>query len=534
MTNFLKKVLITSVSLCSLIGVIGCQRPSGDSPTGEDPSDIVYLNINLSRANLRAQGDTPSVNKDLQDREDKVSNLYTFLFPYGVNGTIGKHVADTPDKLANIQVAVKPGRYDFYFVANVPDAMKSEMESINDAATLLEKMKELQTFSDWKGIDNSKIGFLMARIYKNQDVPKGGTKTAPQQWTPKLPAQGQQKPVSSYGEDYQQSTTPNSVNLVRSTAKVEINLKGPGADRVKEVNYHNAAKEASFMELSDDAARPQHEAKVSFTGSALTGKQVLVYPPERLFTKTETAPAWIKSGNDWIGQNGAENFVELIMNSGRVYRIPVITATPQEIAGHADGYLGLAREASTKANFNVIRNHHYSFNITIPEDDKDLVVEYKVMPWTLVKSYIDFGVINVETETTTQNISVENHGVEIKPDQPNVILLHSGQATQVRIKFKIEKPIGAVWGFSLSNTLDFSIELYDRGGSTPIDGTMGVIGETPSLVDVVIKPTKKYINGVDRSTELYLLVNGEEVQLCKELSSTETGPGKRYRIVQTS
>ena len=125
------KVLSTYTLQCTLVlllslvwgGLVGCSS-SQSSPNGNGEN---YLSVNL---NLRAQEDGKNtLNKDLQDEEDKVHELRIMLFQggdlkynlcYNVPGGTGTDFTFNGDPTVRRAVfrLPKPGVYDMVVIAN--------------------------------------------------------------------------------------------------------------------------------------------------------------------------------------------------------------------------------------------------------------------------------------------------------------------------------------------------------------------------------------------------------------------------------
>ena len=162
-----------------LLSLLGCEKlifdETVEDKSGSDPK--VYLSVS-TRAAQSKSGLRSSINTDTIF-EDHVHSLAMVIFesesdnvvgePY-FNSNLGSGVASYA-----FTVEMKPGNYDFYFIANVPN-LETDINNISNSADLVSLMNSLSTLDGdlYKGATSSK-GFPMARIYMGQKVDAGGT-----------------------------------------------------------------------------------------------------------------------------------------------------------------------------------------------------------------------------------------------------------------------------------------------------------------------------------------------------------------------
>lgn len=497
--------LLVGLALLSLLGLPSCTKQDDVPESGTD----VYMSFQMSQvasgSGVRVQGSSPSINTDVKDREDFVSRFGVFIFETGASGT---KVAEKFSEYAFFVMKFKKGIYDFYFIANYPPSDETSLSQMSKSQ-LETYLQTLKPYALYHVPSSAGPFFPMARVYRDQTISGDGTLMAPIPFRPVVGTTNQLIPISSLGNDWQStSNIQDQVRLVRANAKIDLTINGEGAVDVAKVEYYNAAANYTFAELN---SRPASQALLTsplvFNYTAPTPTtgviQTKLYVPERLFNATE-----IKGWDTATDQaQGGVNYIQIIMKSGRTYRVPVVSNGPET------GYQTFAKDA-TRADYNVIRNHHYKYEIAIAKDSKELVVKAVVLPWTLVESEISFGKIVFEKDFTLPP------GTSMSGDK--IIEVH--QQTSVKVKFRLKGPKGAIWRATLTNGLDFSLQ----ADGTSSGGVTGIADPDTEYV-MVITPLKPF-EGTPRVTEFYITVNGAEVPLVT--GSEEIGPGKRYVFKQ--
>lgn len=496
--------LLIGLASLGLLSLASCTTREDVLESGSD----VYMSFQMSQVSstngVRAQGLSPSINTDVQDREDFVSRFGVFVFETGTNGP---KVAEKFSEQAFFVIKFKKGTYDFYFLANYPTSDEAQLSQMSKPQ--LETY--LQTLKPYT-LHNVPLSagpfFPMARVYRDQTISGNGSPMDPIPFKPVVGTTNQLIPVSSLGNDWQSASgIQDQVRLVRVNAKIDLNITGAGVPDVVKVEYYNVARNYTFAELKP---RPASQVALTtpvafnYTAPASAGTiETKIYVPERLFNTSETK-GWDTTTDQ---AQGGVNYIQITMTSGRVYRIPVVSNGP------ATGYQTFAKDA-TRADYNVIRNHHYKYDIAIAKDAKELVVKAVVLPWTLVESEISFGKIEFDKEFSL------SAGATMSGDK-KTIEVH--QQTPVTVKFKLKGPKGAIWRATLTNGLDFSLKADGTNG-----GVSG-IADPNTEYTMVVTPLKPF-EGTPRLTEFYITVNGTEVPLVTD--SEEIGPGKRYVFKQ--
>ena len=226
----------TLVLILSLVwgGLVGCSS-SQSSPNGNDEN---YLSVNL---NLRAQEDGQNtLNKDLQDEEDKVHELRIMLFQggdlkynlcYNVPGGTGTDFTFNGDPAVRRAVfrLPKPGVYDMVVIANEQvDPMQSpsittKLNGIARRDQLDDIRINMPTIYKAGTLPNIKLRSPMTAEYKNVDMNHSGTQATPYQIILPTPSHG--------------------VELLRGMAKVELLLK----DMIEVEELANNQKKYSWI-----------------------------------------------------------------------------------------------------------------------------------------------------------------------------------------------------------------------------------------------------------------------------------------------
>ncbi|MBR8730439.1 hypothetical protein IX332_001783 [Porphyromonas levii] len=477
--------LLVGLALLSLLGLASCTKQDDVPESGTD----VYMSFQMSQvasgSGVRAQGSSPSINTDEKDREDFVSRFGVFIFETGASGT---KVAEKFSDQAFFVMKFKKGTYDFYFIANYPTSDETRLSQMSKSQ-LEEYLKAPKPYTLHNVPSEAGPFFPMARVYRNQTISGNGTMMAPIPFKPRVGTTNQLMPVSSFGNDYQSKTTQETVNLVRACAKLSFTLSGNGVQDIDSVKYHNVAADYTFMETPDRNYNSGTVQELVFTKDAsnpanpITAK---VYVPERLF----------KSGTSWADHttNGI-NFITITMKSGKEYEIPVITN--DKISG---SYMDFA--IGTGANYSVIRNHHYMYNIKVPEDNKELDVQFQVMPWNLVESEMSYARPSYELEIT-------QGGQTFKKIKEEVILHDdaSYKPTSAKIRFKIIAPKGALWTATITNGRDFIL-------SGDVAGLIneGIVTGEGEWHEMIITPRYSF-DKEPRYTQFYITVEGKEIYL---------------------
>lgn len=509
MNDFNKLFWLSISAFVLTLAFSSCKKDDVVQPENDE---VVYMSFQMafSAKNMatRSQGDNPSINTDDDDQEDYVNKLAVLVFESA--GT-GAKIAEEYTSASFFKMKMKPGTYDFYFIANYTDT-DAAIAALASKAAVDAYLQSGKAFASYQGAKTDAVLFPMARVYRSQSITVGGTFYAPLPFNPQVGtvADKQLKPVSFFWQDWQGASTQQTVNLVRANAKISLNIGGEGKSDVAKLEYVNAAQNYTFAQMPEASLPDQSVAATqafSYNKPAAGATENIVtrlYVPERLFAATETT-GWDTTAD---APQGMVNYIRITMTSGNVYRIPVVTNTIPT----GTKYLDIARD-NTQADYNVIRNNHYLYNITIPMDAKEIVVTAVVLPWTLVESEISFG-----QTIFNGNFSFPEQGGGEVLDDNQTVLLH--QQSAARIVFKLSEPKGAIWRATLTNGLDFSLTPDPDSPNGAVYG----IADPNTEYSMLITPLKPF-EGTPRVTEFYITVNGEEIPFVS--STGEIGPGKR-------
>lgn len=506
----LHKHVLIALTLTTLFLLPSCDKNDSEEflSKGEELTLNVQFDGIFAESATRAQGDAPSLNKDVADREDFVEKVAMLIF----DSTTGGKVAEAYVEAPTISTKIKEGTYDFFFIANYP----GDSTSLNglSKAEVLAYLQGLRPFIDYQGFTGKDTGeFPMSRVYLNQAVSKGTdpTKTP---FNPSVGATTQLAPVSSYGKDVD-ADVQSKVRFVRACAKMQLNITGEGRADIQDIKYINAAANYTFAELNPLPATqavattaPVFTLTANDATQTTTGK---LYVPERLFGAAETvAPGWDTTTDE---AKGGVNYIQVTMKSGAKYKIPVIS---NESA--STDYMNIAKGKSTTTtpDYNVIRNKQYVYNIILPAEGK-IDVSLLVMPWTLVESQYDYV-------RPTYTIEVIRDGVTMKDIQSEVELPDAldGTVKPVTIKFSISAPLGALWTASITNGLEFDLSGTEHG----------IVDGTNTTYTMTITPRKPF-DKEPRYTQFFISVDGKELFLGYKADGTldnrYIGEGTPYR-----
>lgn len=533
--------------LCSTLLSVSCQRMNGGAVPDDDPSRTTCLRfsmggIELPNTSLREQGDNPSIQSDSKDYEDYVGELAVLIYKVGATDDQSLLVKShfTTEQYFLMELQPEEGaRYHFCFVANYPESWRNTLEGLKNYADLKKTLQHLESFQSrdtgtplYNGAvmnGTEKSLFPMARIYENQTIPAGGSVSVPKPFTPTTNTSKPLEPVSNWTDSPETGTTQQTVNLVRSSAKVSLNLTGDGVSKIKSIKICNVATQHSFMENSKSASVALTEKQFNGSGS-ITGNsfQAKMYIPERLLGEGSSTLGWEPSSDMPIG---TPSYIQIEMVSGVVHKIPIISNqnTQNMTPGSEYTYLDVAtgNVLSNQADYSIVRNHHYHYDINVPADGKYLVINFKVMPWRLIQSELQFTlpeytcilkVVDATTNATKRTLN----------DISQEVLLSHNEI--VEVTFKITKPIGAIWSASITNGLNylFTGTTYDQVEPDIVGGV------PPQTYTFQIKPRQEFTSE-PYYTQFYIVVDGKELDLNPQRtrdSYMDGGGSQRWRIKQ--
>lgn len=458
-----------------------------------------------------------SINQDATDYEDRINTLAMLVFPTGKIERTAYHFAPTSALTATIPAKkVTPGKNDIYFFANITEG---EVKNLTLRSGVEEYLKKKVTFNtDLNKGATPSLGFPMSRVYYEQDIPAGYTFANPYAWKPNWEGGGDLKPVSEFGTDPIQG----KVGLIRTCAKITVDIKGEGLPEVAKVEYVNAVTQYSMKQIEARAFTDTefHTLELFTNSGTALNKALVAYVPESLFdtSNSTTAPTWDATMDK--GLNGV-NYMVITMKSGKTYTVPVIHNGSHLMTT----YIEYAKGAY--ANYDVVRNNHYRFNINLPADGKELQVAYQVMPWNLIESEMSykrpaytFALKVVNTRTNEEKNYTDLNEVIVPPD------------SYVDIKFSISNPVGALWVASITNGQDFKLE----GEFKDVINKTEIVGSNPTKeYNMKITPKALFYKEA-KYTQFFISVEGKELDLGvkpgEEGKYVGEGSTKRWNIKQ--
>ena len=534
--------------LSSTLLSVSCQRMNGGAVPDDDPSRITCLRfsmagIELPNASLREQGDYPSIQSDPKDYEDYVGELAVLIYKAGTSDAqsmlVKSHFTTEQSFLMELQPE-EGARYHFCFVANYPESWKNTLEGLKNYADLKTTLQHLESFQSrdsgtplYNGAvmnGTEKSLFPMARIYENQIIPAGGSVSVPKPFTPTTNTSKPLEPVSNWPVSPETGTKQQTVNLVRSSAKVSLNLTGDGVSKIKSIKICNVATQHSFMENSASASVALTEKPFNGSGS-ITGNsfQAKMYIPERLLGEASSTLGWNSSSDMPIG---TPSYIQIEMVSGILHKIPIISNqnTQNMTPGSEYTYLDVAygNIPSNYANYSIVRNHHYHYDINVPADGKYLVINFKVMPWRLVESELQFTLPDYQCDLKVVDATTKAPKRTLD-DISQEVLLSPNEI--VEVTFKITKPVGAIWSASITNGLNFLF----TGDETYDQVEPDIVGQVPpQTYTFQIKPRQEFTTE-PYYTQFYITVDGKELDLNPKRvrdSYMDGGGSQRWRIKQ--
>ena len=534
--------------LCSTLLSVSCQRMNGGAVPDDDPSRTTCLRfsmggIELPNTSLREQGNNPSIQSDSKDYEDYVGELAVLIYKVGASDAQSLLVKShfTTEQYFLMELQPEEGaRYHFCFVANYPESWRNTLKGLKNYADLKTELQHLESFQSrdtgtplYNGAvmnGTEKSLFPMARIYENQIIPAGGSVSVPKPFTPTTNTSKPLEPVSNWSDSPETGTKQQTVNLVRSSAKVSLNLTGDGVSKIKSIKICNVATQHSFMENSKSASVALTEKPFNGSGS-ITGNsfQAKMYIPERLLGKASSTLGWNSRSDEPIG---TPSYIQIEMVSGVVHKIPIISNqnTQNMTPGSEYTYLDVAtgNVLSNQADYSIVRNHHYRYDINVPADGKYLVINFKVMPWQLIQSELQFT--RPKYTCTLKVVNPKTNATRDLNDISQEVLLSPNEI--VEVTFEITKPVGAIWSASITNGLNFLFtgnETYDQVVEPDIVGQV-----PPQTYTFQIKPRQEFTSE-PYYTQFYITVDGKELDLNPQRtrdSYMDGGGSQRWRIKQ--
>ena len=439
-----------------------------------------------------------SINRDNADYEDLVKKIRLIICLKGDGDVVHNAVHPLAD-LTNFrkEIALPTGEYEFFFVANETPEMTTALDGVYFREALFRNLFTRIPVSNP----------LMERVDPNVGIPMtarlSGTVTA---------------------NHKSGNALQLNVKLMRTLAKLTLNIqralqtagaqKGQPTDDAAPVTL-SKIKIAYIptdypLFVAGGFRNPQGRFEQTITANiSPDGARKITrtfYLPESV---SETLPGAIVYFT--FSKHGEEKEVTLLPKIRDKNNLTVV--------GYDDGVRGVASEAS------IVRNVHYVADVEVKGWDENVVnFSWNVQPWEKETSTQDFIPAVVENAASNVNNPFAGQdGVSVPVNHPNWVDLDPAATDRVTFKFKVKKPEGAHWRFTLTNNLDF--EFVDERS------TYGITSD--NTITFAVRARKPY-TGTMRTTELYLTVDGKEVQIVKGFNANNVGPTKRILIRQTS
>ncbi|MBR8773215.1 Minor fimbrium tip subunit Mfa3 [Porphyromonas levii] len=389
------------VTLLMTVLSVGCKRE--ESPSSSPDKYTTYLRFVMSGikmpgdSNTRAQGDELSVNSDHTDLEDYVARLAVLVYDATTGELVKASFVYNSDFVLGIPLAQgDKKKFHFCFIANFPMSWGNTLLGIKTYDGLKRTLQEIEPFrSRDRGLElydgaGEDYYFPMSRIYENNEVWAGlpTTRENPQLFLPKSKGNGSLMPISSYPTKKETGEEQATVNLIRTAAKVSIRIS-KGVEGVERVVMQNIKPVHSYMESDSPSNFPEdqlirREFKVANEGGTY---QAQMYIPENILGVSGSNLYWENLKKE--PGKGSICYITIVMKDGSSYNIPIIS---NELGEDDYLYIAYGQNHYNIPNFNIIRNHEYQFDITVPPliSDLDIKVRYVVKPWDVQKIEIPF------------------------------------------------------------------------------------------------------------------------------------------------
>lgn len=447
--------------------------------------------------NTRAQTGE-SINRDNADYEDRVNKIRLIICLKEDGDVVHNEVHPLAD-LINFkkEIPLPTGEYEFFFVANETSQMTTALDAV--------------TFRD------ALFRNVLARIPAPSSLMEGVDKNVGIPMTARL--------TGTVTANHKSGNALRlNVKLMRTLAKLTLNIqralqtagaqKGQPTDDAAPVTL----TKIKFSLIPTDYPlfvaggfhNPQNRFEQTFTTNiSPDGAKKITrtfYLPESV---SETLPGAIVYFT--FSKHGEEKEVALLPK--------IRDKNNLTVAGYNDGVRGVASLVS------IVRNVHYEADVEVKGWEENVAnLNWTVQPWEKETSTKDFTPAQVENAASNANNPFAGQdGVSVPAGHPNWVDLDPAATDRVTFKFKVKKPEGAHWRFTLTNNLDF--EFVDERF------TYGITSD--NTITFAVRTRKPY-TGTLRTTELYLTVDGKEVQIVKGFNANNVGPTKRILIRQTS
>lgn len=331
-----------------IITFIGC---SDEEYNGEGSGKFAAVSLSVSASGT-------GINEDNEFWEDRVDELRMLVF----NPENGKVVFNQKLSFPNgfkekcKAVALPPGTYDFYFVANESVHSGDFVTALNG----ISDKSEFETDSRYLNLaydpgfqpdeDTPEGRFLMSAIYKKVTVAGGGTEEAPLMLA--LPTR--------------------KVELIRALAKVEIvfRKKIPGSTFTS-----NTINSVQLKEVASGMSVPPFDDYYTGSRSASLKASLSAFN----YANDSIGSVWFYIPELLTQENGT-GYTELCIND-KVY--------PVQSDPDKEGITMQRRSVPVLSDNSVIRNYHYIINAYL-KTDGGIEIRTSVKPWIRDKYIYNF------------------------------------------------------------------------------------------------------------------------------------------------
>lgn len=491
--NYLIRTVVGNVGLL-LFGVfllLSCT--SHDNTEPDTPRGTAYMAITT-----RVQGATASINQDTQDNEDKVVNLRLMAFERATGRAVYNRVHAIDDFINyKVKVPMRTGVYDFCFVANEDAVLAEALGKVTFRDGLY--YDDVLTKISYKGVNDKPGLFFMT-------AETSGTVTT---------ANTQDNPLKL------------NIQLIRCLAKVDLNMQYKSNMTTLEKEATKGLRLTAVIFRNLPKTYSLFPPKTSYAGD-LQAEDIYTGIADARYSDEGVNPVLRKSVYlpEYLRPSGAsEDKQSTILVAYRKHGIDKEhTVLIEHKAWNAAGDTYKPANAAALSTKSIVRNTSYSLAATLKGwVEESITFGWEILPWTVVSSEKQFATVVVKTELKPQQ------GMDVQGENQNELFWHSGTPGGLKLVFNIESPAGAVWRFTITNRNDFSLE--GKMMNSGVSAISGIAGSGP--VELTITPLKPWSGNI-RATELYLTINGVEVQIVPKMAEDGIAPGptRRYLIEQ--
>lgn len=481
------KLFTFFILFCLLLLTLGSCQPYAEEEIIKDARTYISFST-------RAQSNAASINADTRDHEDAVLRVRLIICQASTGEVVHNALHAVAD-LVNYhkEIEVKKGEYDCYIVANETASMTAALETVTlrDALWQLTPLAQIPVPNINQPISPTLGMPMTAHVHANVTA------------------------AHIHGNALRLDAL-----LIRALSKVTLHIQRPLKNGIPT------------------------ESSANLVVKAITLKQLpstySLFPPKHPYTGTLAAPQTLNNQVSPMGNELLERYfyvpeylcsnaagtatpkVEFTYGKHGIERKSELTIDQLSFSSTLPHFTLLANSGELSHN-SIVRNTHYTAEVQLEGWDEEILkYRWKILPWTKRASAKQFKPSEIEVPSgPTPQPGVSQSAIDAK-----ILSVDANVTNRMTLRFKIHKPDGAVWRFNLTNHLDFRF--------TKLEDSYGIASDDE--IQLTIETTKPWA-GYVRTTELYLTIDGKEVQIVKDLvdkGETRTGPTFRYLIRQTS